>query len=659
MEENKNILQFDLSPKQIKFKNILNKEFVETEIWAVSDIDPNRNKSHFTLESMERVVTNGSIKNKPIVGFFKENDFTTHEGAADYDIELQNEYWNTERGERILGWVRESDPVEIVEKDGLHWIKFRCVLCVKYCYAQVKRLLKDRNKKVSVEITVHKSEKRPDGIVDLIEWDLNGTTILGSKNGKEVLEGIPGAHLSILEDLGGEAFAEQKKVLSFAYEKAFGASKDKLNEVEQISGEKTEESELGLDSVGKEEEKLENEAIIDGVKNFAKDDIGTKSALEIDKSKEAMSEKPWGEVDKSELRKRVIAAENFKSIADDIFLDLREGWEDGIEGALKYPVMCLEGEKAVYNRGGLASAKAYAEKNGENAILEKLEKIYKHLELDEGEEEKEAAEHCDFCEYYECDEPKSEPVEELKMEDDCKCPETDDLEMTEEKPAEECKMDDDHDDDDHDEDPDGESDDKDDDKDDGCPCEEHEECGEKKNSEDCKTEETIAVEECPCEDPVEEEECDELCKLSKRCAELEAKCEEYCGTIARMEEEYKLAKEDAEKFREYSNKLENEARARFNNDLKVYAESIMENEKIEKADYDKILEKCECGEYASNDEVMKDVAVATFKVKEHPVLGAKFSSPISRPTFGMNVTGPETMRGKTPAEKLAERVKRK
>lgn len=648
MGEKKNILQFDLSSKQIKFKNILNKEFVEMEIWAVSDIDPNRNKSHFTLESMERVVANGSIKNKPIVGFFKENDFTTHEGVADYDIELQNEYWNTERGERILGWVRESDPVEIVEKDGLHWIKFRCVLCVKYCYAQVKRLLKDRNKKVSVEITVHKSEKRPDGVVDLIDWDLNGTTILGSKNGKEVLEGIPGAHLSILEDLGGEAFAEQKKVLSFAYEQAFGASEDKSNEVEQISEEKTEEFELGQDSVGKEEEKLENEVIIDGVENFAKDDIGTKSALEVDKSKEAMSEKPWGEVDKSELRKRVIAAENFKSIADDIFLDLREGWEDGIEGALKYPVMCLEGEKAVYNRGGLASAKAYAEKNGENAILEKLEKIYKHLELDEGEEEKEAAKHCDFCEDYECEEPKSESVEECKMDDGCKCPKTDGLEMTEEKLVEECKMDDDHDDDDHDEDPDDESDDKDDDKDDGCPCEEHEECGEKEEAEACKTEEATAV---------EEEECDELCKLSKRCAELEAKCEEYCGTIARMEEECKLAKEDAEKFREYSNKLENEARARFNNDLKVYAESIMENEKIEKADYDKILEKCECGEYASNDEVMKDVAVAAFKVKEHPVLGAKFSSPISRPTFGIQKS--EDARLKTPAEKLAVGVKRK
>lgn len=600
MGEKKNILQFDLSSKQIKFKNILNKEFVEMEIWAVSDIDPNRNKSHFTLESMERVVANGSIKNKPIVGFFKENDFTTHEGVADYDIELQNEYWNTERGERILGWVRESDPVEIVEKDGLHWIKFRCVLCVKYCYAQVKRLLKDRNKKVSVEITVHKSEKRPDGTVDLIDWDLNGTTILGSKNGKEVLEGIPGAHLSILEDLGGEAFAEQKKVLSFAYEQAFGASEDKSNEVEQISEEKTEEFELGQDSVGKEEEKLENEVIIDGVENFAKDDIGTKSALEVDKSKEAMSEKPWGEVDKSELRKRVIAAENFKSIADDIFLDLREGWEDGIEGALKYPVMCLEGEKAVYNRGGLASAKAYAEKNGENAILEKLEKIYKHLELDEGEEEKEAAEHCDFCEDYECEEPKSEPVEECKMENDCKCPETDELEMTEEKPVEECKMNDDHDDD-----KDDESDDKDDDKDD-------------------------------------EDDCDEMCKLSKRCAELEAKCAEYCSTIAKMSEDFEsktseyeteIAKySDYAEIKERMEKAEAKLYEQFCLELKAYAESIMANERIEKSDRDAIVEKCVSGKYSTKEEIFAEVAVATFKTRTPA--GERFSSAFEVPAMG-------------------------
>lgn len=607
MEENKNILQFDLSSKQIKFKNILNKEFVEMEIWAVSDIDPNRNKSHFTLESMERVVANGSIKNKPIVGFFKENDFTTHEGVADYDIELQNEYWNTERGERILGWVRESDPVEIVEKDGLHWIKFRCVLCVKYCYAQVKRLLKDRNKKVSVEITVHKSEKRPDGIVDLIDWDLNGTTILGSKNGKEVLEGIPGAHLSILEDLGGEAFAEQKKVLSFAYEQAFGASEDKSNEVEQISEEKTEELKLGPNSVGKEEEKLENEVIIDGVENFAKDDIGTKSALEVDKSKEAMSEKPWGEVDKSELRKRVIAAENFKSIADDIFLDLREGWEDGTESALKYPVMCLEGEKAVYNRGGLASAKAYAEKNGDEKVAEKLEKIYKHLELENGDMEKEAAEHCEFCEDYDCKTEEAVPLAVEQEEDPCECSDDNgELEMG------------------------------------GCKNSEKEDCGEPEKLEEEHPCDGCGEDDHKDDDDNDEDDCDEMCKLSKRCAELEAKCEEYCGTIAKMSEDFesKTSEYEAEiaKYSDYAEikermeKAEAKLYEQFCLDLKAYAESIMASERIEKSDRDAIVEKCVSGKYSTKEEIFAEVAVAAFKTRTPA--GERFSSAFEVPAMG-------------------------
>lgn len=216
-----NILRFDLSPSQLKFKNILNKEFIELEIWAISDINPNRNNSHFTLESLE--ASKDNVKNKPIVGFFENNDFTTHEGKADYDSEYQKQYWNTEKGERILGWVRESDPVEIVEENGLHWLKFRCILCTTYCYRQVKRLLKDRKKKVSVEVTVHESSLI-DGVEYIYSFTLNGVTILGSKNGKAVLEGIPGAHLSVLENLDDDAMREQRRVLSFAYQQIDGAN---------------------------------------------------------------------------------------------------------------------------------------------------------------------------------------------------------------------------------------------------------------------------------------------------------------------------------------------------------------------------------------------------------------------------------------------------
>lgn len=622
MEEDKNILQFDLSPKQIKFKDILSKEFVELEVWAISDADPNRNHSHFTYESLKKAVESGSMKNKPIVGFFENNNFTTHEGHADYDLELDKEFWNTERGERILGWIRESDPVELVEKDGLHWVKFRCILCTTYCYAQVKRLLKDRRKKVSVEITVHESNEREDGVLDILDFTLNGTTILGSKNGKEVLEGIPGAHLSILENLDTEALMAQKTALSFAYEKAFGADEDK-------SGDTAETQYPEQKSEGKEEIKVENENVVvetEVVEDFAKDDIGTKSALEVDKSKDAMSEKPWGEVDKAELRKRVIAAENFKSIADDVFLDLREGWEDGIEGALKYPVMCIEGEKIVYNRGGLASAKAYAEKNGDEKVIEKLEKIYKHLELEDGDMEKEAAEHCEFCEDYDCKVEETTPFAAEQEEKPCECPDDNgELEMG------------------------------------GCENSEKESCGEPEKLEG----------EHPCEDGDEddhkdgdddEDDCDEMCKLSKRCAELEAKCTEYCGTIAKMSEDFKsktseyeaeIAKySDYAEIKERMEKAEAKLYEQFCLELKAYAESIMANERIEKSDRDTIVEKCVSGKYSTKEEIFAEVAVAAFKTRTPA--GERFSSDFEVPAMGADKS--EDKRPMSREERMKARV---
>ena len=94
------------------------------------------------------------------------------------------------------------------------------------------------------------------------------------------------------------------------------------------------------------------------------------------RDKKELKETPWGQIDKSKLRERVIEAKNFKTIAPEVFLDLREGREDGKMGALKYPVMELDDDTLYYNRGALASAKGYAEKNNEEEVLAKLKKIY-------------------------------------------------------------------------------------------------------------------------------------------------------------------------------------------------------------------------------------------------------------------------------------------
>lgn len=378
MENEIKTMKFELNSKQLKYRDILNKEFLELEVWAISDINPNRNNSHFTKESMENALS--TFKNKPIVGLFQKDDFVDHAGKIDYDNELHKQFWNVESGERILGVIRESDPVELVEKDGLNWIKFRCILWVQYCYKQVRKLLKDRTKKVSVEITIKNSEEDEKGVLQINEFVLNGVTILGTKNGRKVIEAIPDAHLSILEDLEeNESFNEQKKMLTFAYQQI-----DTADDNQYYNEDKEVKMEMG--------------------------------SIKVNKSKEAMSDKDWGSVDKTALRKKVVEAENFKEIADDIFLDLREGWEDGEVSKLKYPVMEINGDEAVYNRGGLGSAKAYAEKNNETEILSKLKKIYEHLGLEEDEKESYACE--DFCDDYN---PENKPAEECKMSEEEIC----------------------------------------------------------------------------------------------------------------------------------------------------------------------------------------------------------------------------------------------
>lgn len=128
---------------------------------------------------------------------------------------------------------------------------------------------------------------------------------------------------------------------------------------------------------------------------FAKKDYGTGETITVDKSKEAMSESSWGSVNKTELRKKVLDAKNYKSLVKDVYADVQEGWEEAPSSKLKYPIMEIKDGKAVYNRYALASALAYAQKNNETAVISKVKSLYKKLDIDnedEGGEKKMAKE---------------------------------------------------------------------------------------------------------------------------------------------------------------------------------------------------------------------------------------------------------------------------
>lgn len=101
----------------------------------------------------------------------------------------------------------------------------------------------------------------------------------------------------------------------------------------------------------------------------------------IDKSKDAMSDTPWQDIDKTELRNKIIEAKNKVTLVKSVYLLVEDGWEEAPSEKLKYPVMEIKGDKIVYNRNALASALGYAKKENEESVVSKVEAIYKKLGL--------------------------------------------------------------------------------------------------------------------------------------------------------------------------------------------------------------------------------------------------------------------------------------
>ena len=135
-----------------------------------------------------------------------------------------------------------------------------------------------------------------------------------------------------------------------------------------------------------------NRVHLGALKKFAKerkDNMAENKSYKVDKSKEAMSEKAWGEVDKTDLRNKIVDAKNKNSLVKSVYMLVEEGWEDAPSDHLKYPVMCFEGDKLVYNRYGLVSALAYARQENETAVINKIERIYKKLDINKDSQGKE------------------------------------------------------------------------------------------------------------------------------------------------------------------------------------------------------------------------------------------------------------------------------
>jgi hypothetical protein len=385
--ENKK-MSFAVDTSSITLRDIMDRQFLELSMRAISTVDPNLNMTHFTKESLYKALP--TFKNKPILGFFQNGDFGTHNGTERHDSSTGIDYWKAD--ERILGLIRSEDKVEVVEDPnvkGLYWIQLTCALWTQYAYEQIKRLFDDAlkhqqdgkgAKSISVEVDITDyDDTRPDKVLEIKDFILNGITILGSQYGMAVTPAIQGAAVFIDDVSTKGLYAKQAPALQMAYAK--------------------------LDSQQKEGKS--------GMK------------IKLDKSKEAMSDKPWGSVDKTALRNKVVSADNAGAVVHSIYLQVGKGWKDAPSQDLKYPVMEVkEDGTAVYNRGGLAAAKGYAEKNGEKAVLSKVDAIYKKLGLDEKKENESYCGDAGFAKL--CDMCKEAPEAYSKFDGECEPDDPDD-----------------------------------------------------------------------------------------------------------------------------------------------------------------------------------------------------------------------------------------
>lgn len=116
-----------------------------------------------------------------------------------------------------------------------------------------------------------------------------------------------------------------------------------------------------------------------------KKELADKKTYKINEKE--LKDTPWGEIDKTDIRDKVMNAENRDELVKVIYGVVEDGWQEAPSEHLKYPLMQLVGDTFYYNRNALSSALTYAKQNDEQEVIDKVEKLYKDFDLaDEGGE---------------------------------------------------------------------------------------------------------------------------------------------------------------------------------------------------------------------------------------------------------------------------------
>lgn len=448
--------RFSLDISDVQVDETCSGDFLKLKLYAISD-GVNNNNSEFTLESFDEGIK--TIPNKPILAYYNSDLKDVEEHNSNLNIDEYGEIYEDYQysyGERPVGLTPESSNIYIEFRDGRNWIVIENALIWTVYNHQLANLLKEqKSKKVSVEVEVLEKET-VDGIDRYTKWNWCGITILGKlPDGSVVHEGIEGAHLELVEFSHSDKFKTFKEKFASLYNESVNKRdilltyglKEKANMAITVTelndaiyavihnytymeGEyqyyKYWIRDIILDDnvvILTDEESgklvaipysLENSSVslkMDELKDasmkyvysfnsdkkevfLSKKEWGTGSVITVDK--ETVSKTSWGEVNKTELRNKVLKAKNYKSLVKSVYLLVEDGWEDAPASHLKYPVMQIKGSKAVYNAGGLLSAQQYGEKY-DKSVARKAKRIRSKLGLTDKERSEKMTKFIEFA----------------------------------------------------------------------------------------------------------------------------------------------------------------------------------------------------------------------------------------------------------------------
>lgn len=354
---------FSMPVSKIDVEEINNGDFLKLKLYAISDT-VNRNGSEFLRDGFEESIP--TIYNKPILAYFNKGIDDTEEHNSRVDIDQYGDVfydYDYDGAEKPVGVIPESAEIYVEQIDGKNWVVINSAyVWVEYNKRLIDVIKRQITKKVSVEIEAVDSWEE-DGVEKIRVWKFLGITILGKdKYGNAIEEGIEGAHLVL------DGYENSNTFNSYKSKFRFAISSDKATYSSEIL------ERYGVTSDSSSE-------------TFARqDEYGTGKPIKVDKSKGAVSNDSWGDVDKTSLRNTVLEARNYKTLVKSVYLDVQEGWEESPSEKLKYPVMQYKNGKFVYNAGGLLSAQQYGEKYDES-VAKKALTIRKRLGLVKSEKE--------------------------------------------------------------------------------------------------------------------------------------------------------------------------------------------------------------------------------------------------------------------------------